>query len=220
MPQNLFSATVFATAATLASLFAGVAIAGDPSVTTRPDTTVRSSGGQQVASLAAIVPKNGIGTFAKAFDCTGSITRQGPEGALAAPVLFWLGVRDDHSVHGVITYVAATLELPAVALTGQLEPYHDDSGQFVGGRMVLDWPFADRLRTIELGLRREAQSRLAPKIDGGGMVRRRTDRQTYAVDAVQFDPDSQPKLGPLDSVSFFTATCVPTGRLSLASARG
>jgi len=218
MPRKIFHAVIVATATTLASLSS--AVAGDQDATTRSDTTLRAGSALQVASVAAIVPKNGIGTFARAFDCTGSITQQGAEGPRDTTVLFWLGVRDDHSVHGIITFVGATLDLSEVALSGRLEPYHDDGGHFLGGRMVLDWPFADRARTVDLELRRVADRRVDPKIDSDGMVKRRTGRQTYVAEGARFEPNGHSKLGSVDEGAVVTATCARTGRLSLATHRG
>jgi hypothetical protein len=210
MPRNISCAAILTTAMCLSAPLSGAADGFVP----------RAEAGEQVVSVAAIVPKSGIGTFARVFDCTGSIMHQSDIGEIDSPLTFWLGVRDDRSVHGMVTYMDASLDLPPAALTGRLDPRHDDDGLFVGGRMVLDWPFADQRRTVELSLVRESNIRVGPKLNGADMVKRRTSPRTYAADAVQFDRESHPKLGASDPASFVSATCAPTDRLSLVADHG
>ena len=217
MPHLHIRVATLAITAIFASFATGAAVADDLKVTAQHDLIQRGNGALQVASIGALVPKAAVGGFVKTFDCTGSIAHQGAEGTRNQTVLFWLGVRADQSVHGAITYVGGTFDLTEVALTGRLDAVHDDGGRFLGGHVVLDWPFADRTREIELGFRLEADRAVDQKFDSGGMIKRRMGRTIYALEARGLRSNVGAKLGTTNGVATVTATCVRNGRLSLIS---
>lgn len=211
MPRKFLCAAILTTVTCLSAPLSGAA----------NDIGRNVEAGNQALTVAAIVPKSAIGTFARVFDCTGSIMRHGADGEVKSPLTFWLGVRDDRSIRGMVTYSGGVLDLPPAALSGRLQSQHDDGELIVGGQMLLDWPFANQRRTVELSLVRETNLRVGPKLNGAGAVKRQTSPHTYVADAVQVDIESQSKLGSSDQTTIVTATCAaPTDRLSLVVDHG
>lgn len=219
MSQTTFRTVVLATTFCLATLSTGLADDRAMSQAHQADAAPLGESAKQYAALAAFVPKSGVGTFARAFTCTGTIVHQSFEGALDSPLAFWLGIRDDNSIHGMITHVGDPLDFPSEKLAGHFEPKHDDEGQLLGGRAILAWPRADG-DTVELDLVRETDIRVGRKGNGVANIGHQTTGHTYAARVIRFDTAGQPKPRTVDRVSLIRATCTPTGRLSLVTERG
>ena len=147
--------------------------------------------------------------FVSVFDCSGSIMHQSYKGAIDSPLKFWFGVAADNRIVGQVTDVGAPLDLPGHAIAGHLAARHDARGNFVGGRMTLDWPFANAGRPIQAALMRETFIRVGHKANGIGKVVRRASHHTYIAGTLWFDPRSHPSLTSFYRVSFISATCIP-----------
>ena len=189
----------------------GVALSEEINVARAAETAVS----QHLASLPAGISKD----FVSLFACTGTIMHQSFQGEQESPLSFWFGVRANNDVAGVVTNVGAPLSLPQEMIEGRFAAQHNQAGQFTGGRMVLDWPYANDGRPVELGLMRETYIRVGERVNGIAKIRRRTSNHTYVAGSVWFDPTSHPSLNNFYRISFITATCMPEGALpSVASA--
>ncbi len=141
------------------------------------------------------------------------------KGALASPLELWFGVSEDNDVAGVITRIGAPLSLPQREIEGRLTANYNLDGRFTSGRMVLDWPYADGARPVEIALMRETFIRSGPLFNGVGKILRRTSKHTYLAGSIRFDPRSHPSLSRFNRISFISATCYPAADLpSVASA--
>ena len=171
--------------------------------------------GQQQNGHAAAGVRNGhsreyaLAEFRSVFDCVGAIRHQSFRGGLESPLAFWFGVRDDGRIDGVVTDVGTPLELPRKTISGELSAHFNHDGAFTGGRMVVDWPFADARRPVELALIREVFIRSGYQVNGVGKILRRTSKHTYLAGSVWFDPKSHPALASFFRISFIAATCYP-----------
>lgn len=203
MKHSLTSALGFAMLATAIFVPIQVAMAADDPATQDPQTNA----GDVVAAL----PAAGSGEFSSVFACDGTIMHQSYQGAQESPLSFWIGVRPNNDVTGMVTNVGAPLNLPQDLIHGRFAPRHDQAGQFTGGRMVLDWPYANNGRPVELGLMRETFIRVGPRINGVARTRRQTTSHTYAAGSLWFDPASHPSLNNFYRISFISATCIPEG---------
>lgn len=151
--------------------------------------------------------------FVSVFDCSGSIMHQSYQGAIDSPLRFWFGVRPDNRIAGHVTDVGAPLDLPGHAISGHLAARHDARGNFVGGRMTIDWPFANAGRPVQAALMRETFIRVGHKANGISKVVRRASHHTYIAGTLWFDPLSHPSLTSFYRVSFISATCIPQAEL-------
>ena len=203
MKQSLklaFGAAMLATAAILPNQFA----MGDDTAVGAAQTT---GDGDVLAALPVAIP----GDFSSVFACEGTIMHQSYQGAQESSLSFWLGVRPNNDVAGMVTNVGAPLNLPQDLIHGRFAPRHNQAGKFTGGRMVLDWPYANNRRPVELGLMRETFIRVGPRINGIARTRRETTSHTYVAGSLSFDPASHPSLNNFYRISFITATCMPEG---------
>jgi hypothetical protein len=161
------------------------------------------------AEAAATPDRPGPAAYESRFDCDGSIMHQSFKGALESPLHFWFGVRDNGLIDGVVTDVGLPLDLPEKEISGKLSAEYTDDGVFTGGRMVINWPYADASRPVELALMREVFIRSGYHVNGVGKILRRTSKHTYLAGSVWFDPKSYPTLASFYRVSFIAATCYP-----------
>lgn len=175
-----------------------------------------STSDQLLASLPVGISKN----FVSLFACTGTIMHQSIRDEQKSPLAFWLGVRANNEVAGMITNVGAPLGLPQDMIHGRLDAKHDRAGQFTGGRMLLDWPYANDGQPVELGLMRETFIRVGQRVNGVAKIKRRTSDHTYVAGSVRFDPTSHPSLNRFNRISFITATCFPDGALPPVASTG
>lgn len=150
-----------------------------------------------------------LARFKSVFDCDGSILHQNFKGAFESPLAFWFGVGDDGRINGAITKIGAPLDLPRMSLSGELFPHYNHDGAFTGGQMLLDWPFADANRPVELALVRETFIRSGYRVNGVGKIIHRTSKHTYLAGRLWFDPASHPTLASFYRISFVSATCYP-----------
>ena len=150
-----------------------------------------------------------LAEYASVFDCTGQIMHQRLKGALESPLRFWFGVRDDDRVGGVVTKIGTPLDLPQQELTGTLAPHYDHDGRFTGGRLLVNWPYANGSQPVELAMMRETFIRSGPRINGVGKILHRTTKHTYLAGSLSFDPASHASLSSFYRVSFIAATCYP-----------
>ncbi len=199
------SAVGVAMLATVALVPSGGALSGEIDVVRTPEAELN----HLLASLPAGVSKD----FVSLFACAGTIMHQSFQGQQESPLAFWFGVRSNNEVTGMVTNVGAPLNLPQDLIHGRFAAQHNQAGQFTGGRMVLDWPYANRGRPVELGLMRETFVRVGRRVNGIAKVRRRTTSHTYVAGSLWFDSDSHPSLNNFYRISFISATCMPEGAL-------
>jgi len=150
-----------------------------------------------------------LAEYASVFDCTGQILHQSFKGALESPLRFWFGVRDDDRIGGMVTKVGTPLDLPQQEITGRLSPHYDHDGRFTGGRLLVNWPYANAGQPVELAMMRETFIRSGPRINGVGKILHRTTKHTYLAGSLSFDPASHASLSSFYRVSFIAATCYP-----------
>ena len=86
MPQSIIHAVVLATAIGLVPLSSGAADERDPGATLRSNSALAVGGVDQVAAVTAIIPKRRLGTFARVFECSGSIMHQSVNGEINSPL--------------------------------------------------------------------------------------------------------------------------------------
>jgi hypothetical protein len=169
----------------------------------------QQNGHAATAGVTAHAREHARAEFASVFDCVGEIRHQSYHGGLESPLEFWFGVRGDGRVDGFVTEIGAPLDLPRRALSGKLSPHFNHDGVFTGGEMVVNWPFADARRPVELALMREVFIRSGYHVNGVGKILRRTSKHTYIAGSLWFDPKSHPTLSTFYRVSFIAATCYP-----------
>ncbi len=183
---------------------------------TTPAAILQTESGDVLAAL----PGDATTDFVSTFACDGTIMHQSFQGAQESPLSFWFGVRPNNDVAGMVTFVGAPLNLPQDLIFGRFAAQHNQAGQFTGGRMVLDWPYANNGRPVELGLMRETFIRVGPRINGVAKTRRQTSSHTYVAGSLWFDPDSHPSLNNFYRISFISATCIPEGDLPPIASAG
>jgi len=169
-----------------------------------------------VASLPVGVPTD----FVSLFACTGTIMHQSFRGEQESSLAFWFGVRSNDEVAGMVTNVGAPLSLPQDLIRGRFAAQHNQEGQFTGGRMMLDWPYANNGHPVELGLMRETFIRVGPRVNGVARTKRHTSNHTYVAGSLWFETTSHPRLNNFHRISFITATCVPEGALPAIASAG
>jgi len=211
--KNAFQSAVgIAMIAAAAFAPSGVALSGEVDVARAPV----GEPGRLLSSLPDGISKD----FVSLFACTGTIMHQSFRGKQESPLAFWFGVRPNNDVTGMVTNVGAPLGLPQDLIHGRFAAQHNQAGQFTGGRMVLDWPFANHSRPVELGLMRETYIRVGARVNGIAKIKRRTSNHTYVAGSVWFDPTSHPSLNNFSRISFISATCMPDGALPPMASAG
>jgi len=108
-----------------------------------------------------------------------------------------------------VTKVGTPLDLPQQEITGRLSPHYDHDGRFTGGRLLVNWPYANAGQPVELAMMRETFIRSGPRINGVGKILHRTTKHTYLAGSLSFDPASHASLSSFYRVSFIAATCYP-----------
>ena len=206
------SAVGVAMLAAVALVPSGVTWSGENDVTRGQ----RTNADTLIVSLPVGVSKD----FVSVFACTGTIMHQSFKGEQQSPLAFWFGVRANNDVAGMVTNVGAPLNLPEDLLHGRFAAQHDRAGRFTGGRMMIDWPYANNGRPVELGLMRETFIRVGPRVNGIAKIKRRTSNHTYVAGSLWFDPTSHPSLNNFYRISFISATCMPEGALPPIASAG
>lgn len=203
-------------AAALVGIFGGVgtasATAGQsvitPTTVEPAQSAVRRA--EDDVSNESISRANASAVFHTVFDCEGSLLHQSVDGEIETPLSFWLGVRENHDVAGMVTKTGFPLELPAHSITGELTANHDFRDEFIGGKLSLIWPFSQDGERVELAVMRETFVRVGPRVNGVSKIIRRTSNHTYVAGRMRFDPKSHPALASMRRISFVAATCFPT----------
>ncbi len=165
---------------------------------------------QVVAAVVPIpAPPEPAPVFIARFECDGAILHQAIDSLTESQIRFWFGVDAAMGVAGRLAAVGAPLSLPGADLKGRISPDYDRDGNLIGGRVVLDWPYARGGEPVALSLVRETFIRAGQGVNGVGQVIRRTSKHTYLAGKLSFDPASHPRLAQVRRAAFVTATCTP-----------